>query len=180
MTSKDTRRGRAVPADDEVSEPLDLSEPDAESLALAQRIRAEREYLKLNQAQVAEVLGIPRATVSALETGRRRVSGLELKKLAALFGTSGDRLLGHEVDDDPTAVACSARRKPLPTTTVCRCCDSRSSSEGPAPLLPSTSMLSRRQESAMRAFKAEGVCETEPATAATWISSAWHWSHAGR
>ena len=72
-----------------------------------------REYLKLNQAQVAEVLGIPRAAVSALETGRRRVSGLELKKLAALFGTSGDRLLGHEVDDDPTAVALFRTAKAL-------------------------------------------------------------------
>ncbi len=105
MTSKDARRRRAAPGDDEVPEPTDLSELDAESLALAKRIRAEREYLKLNQAQVAEVLGIPRAAVSALETGRRRVSGLELKSLATLFGTSGDRLLGRDVDDDPTAVA---------------------------------------------------------------------------
>ena len=114
MTSKDGPRRRASsPGDGDVSEPLDLPEPDAESLALAQRIRAEREYLKLNQAQVAEVLGIPRAAVSALETGRRRVSGLELKKLATLFGTSGDRLLGREVDDDPTAVALFRTAKAL-------------------------------------------------------------------
>ena len=113
MTSKDARRRRPGPGDNEVSEPLDLSEPDSESLALAQRIRADREYLKLNQAQVAEVLGIPRAAVSALETGRRRVSGLELKKLATLFGTSGDRLLGHHVDDDPTAVALFRTAKAL-------------------------------------------------------------------
>jgi len=113
MTSKDARRRRTARGDDEVSEPLDLSEPDAESLALAQRIRAEREYLKLNQSQVAEVLGIPRAAVSALETGRRRVSSLELKKLAALFGTSGDRLLGNDVNDDPTAVALFRTAKAL-------------------------------------------------------------------
>lgn len=105
MSSKNTRHPHGIPDDDRGSKLTDLPEPDAESLALAQRIRAEREYLKLNQTQVAEVLGIPRAAVSALETGRRRVSGLELKKLAALFGTSGDRLLGHEVEDDPTAVA---------------------------------------------------------------------------
>ena len=43
MTSKDTRRGRAASGHDGVSEQLDLSEPDAESLALAQRIRAEME-----------------------------------------------------------------------------------------------------------------------------------------
>lgn len=113
MTSKDARHRSAGPGDGGVSEPVELPEPDAESLGLAQRIRTEREYLKLNQAQVAEVLGIPRAAVSALETGRRRVSGLELKKLAALFGTSGDRLLGHEVDDDPTAVALFRTAKAL-------------------------------------------------------------------
>ena len=113
MTSKEPRSRRAGPNEDEVSDALDLSEPDAESLALALRIRADREYLKLNQSQVAEALGIPRAAVSALETGRRRVTGLELKKLAALFGTSGDRLLGHDVDDDPTAVALFRTAKAL-------------------------------------------------------------------
>lgn len=112
MTSKDSRR-RVTSGEESVAETLDLPEPDAESLALAQRIRAEREYLKLNQSQVAEVLGIPRAAVSALETGRRRVSGLELKKLATLFGTSGDRLLGRDVDDDPTAIALFRTAKAL-------------------------------------------------------------------
>jgi transcriptional regulator with XRE-family HTH domain len=105
MSPKDVGRNRSVHEKEGSPELLELPEPDAESLALAQRIRAEREYLKLNQAQVADVLGIPRAAVSALETGRRRVSGLELKKLASLFGTSGDRLLGNEMDDDPTALA---------------------------------------------------------------------------
>lgn len=78
---------------------------DTDSVALAQNIKLEREHLKLSQAQVAEVLGIPRAAVSALETGRRRVSSLELKKLGELFGASVDRLLGSEVQEDPTAAA---------------------------------------------------------------------------
>jgi transcriptional regulator with XRE-family HTH domain len=113
MSARDSQQGRTIPDHDDGSEVLELPEPDAESLELARRIRAEREYLKLNQAQVAEVLGIPRAGVSALETGRRRVSGLELKKLATLFGTSGDRLLGRDVDDDPTAVALFRTAKAL-------------------------------------------------------------------
>lgn len=112
MNSKDPER-RQENSNARGSGSLDLPEPDSESLALAQRIRTEREYLKLNQAQVAEVLGIPRAAVSALETGRRRVSGLELKKLAELFGTSGDRLLGRDVEDDPTAVALFRAAKTL-------------------------------------------------------------------
>lgn len=76
-----------------------------ETLALAQRIRAERQYIGLSQADVASALGIPRAAVSALETGRRRVSGLELKRLSELFGTSVDRLLGHTVNEDATTTA---------------------------------------------------------------------------
>lgn len=72
---------------------------------LATRIRDERNYIGLSQADVAEALGIPRAAVSALETGRRRVSGLELKRLAELFGTSVDKLLGRETDQDATTAA---------------------------------------------------------------------------
>lgn len=77
--------------------------PEAE--ALADRLRAERQYIGLSQAEVGEALGIPRAAVSALETGRRRVSGLELKRLAALFATSVDHLLGQETPTDETTDA---------------------------------------------------------------------------
>jgi transcriptional regulator with XRE-family HTH domain len=77
--------------------------PDA--AALAERIRAERHWLGLNQADVAAALNISRAAVSALETGRRRVSGLELKRLSELFGVSVDRLAGGTGGEDPTTVA---------------------------------------------------------------------------
>ena len=46
------------------------TEPDPELIDLAQRIRTEREHLKLSQAQVADVLGIPRPAVSTIETGQ--------------------------------------------------------------------------------------------------------------
>lgn len=72
---------------------------------LAERIREERIYVGLSQADVAQALGIPRAAVSALETGKRRVSGLELGRLAELFGTSVDRLLGRDVPADETTTA---------------------------------------------------------------------------
>ena len=45
---------------------------------LAERLKEERDYLGLSQEQVANALGIPRAAVSAIETGRRKVSGLEV------------------------------------------------------------------------------------------------------
>jgi len=76
-----------------------------EATALAERIRSERQYIGLSQADVATALGIPRAAVSALETGRRRVSGLELKRLSELFGTSVDRLVGHSKAEDATTTA---------------------------------------------------------------------------
>lgn len=85
--------------------------PDAE--ALAARIRQERLYLGMSQADVATALDIPRAAVSALETGRRRVSGLELKGLAQLFGTSVDRLLGDVAPEDPATAALFRATKDL-------------------------------------------------------------------
>lgn len=85
--------------------------PEAE--ALAHRIRAERTYLGMSQADVATVLEIPRAAVSALETGRRRVSGLELKALAQLFGTSTDRLLGDPTPEDAETAALFRATKDL-------------------------------------------------------------------
>jgi transcriptional regulator with XRE-family HTH domain len=71
---------------------------------LAERLKEEREYLGLSQEQVANALDIPRAAVSAIETGRRKVSGIELARLAALFGTNPDRLLGADAEPDPTDV----------------------------------------------------------------------------
>jgi transcriptional regulator with XRE-family HTH domain len=86
---------------------------DQDGMKLAERIRTEREYLNLKQEQVAAALNISRAAVSAIETGRRRVSSQELKHLAALFATSVDRLLGAEPEQDPTSVALFRATKAL-------------------------------------------------------------------
>jgi transcriptional regulator with XRE-family HTH domain len=71
---------------------------------LASRLREEREYLGMNQDQVAAALSLPRAAVSAFETGRRKVSSAELAQLARLYGTTPDRLLGADgvVDEKAT------------------------------------------------------------------------------
>jgi len=99
---------RSVPGD---STENHESAPDGPELA--ERIRQERTYVGLSQADVAEALGIPRAAVSALETGKRRVSGLELGRLAELFGTSVDRLLGRDVPADETTTALFRATKSL-------------------------------------------------------------------
>lgn len=80
--------------------------------ALAERLRSEREYLGMSQDQVARVLELPRAAVSAFETGRRKVSSGELARLAALYGTTPNRLLGSEMlADDRTTKLFRATNK---------------------------------------------------------------------
>lgn len=62
--------------------------PDAcadEEMAIAQRLRFAREYIGLLQEDVATALDIPRASVSAIESGKRRVSSLELRRLGRLY-----------------------------------------------------------------------------------------------
>jgi transcriptional regulator with XRE-family HTH domain len=74
--------------------------------ALAQRLRESREYLGLSQETVAEHLGIPRASVSAMEAGKRKVSSIELRDLARLYRTSVEYLLGEEpAEEDPVVGA---------------------------------------------------------------------------
>jgi transcriptional regulator with XRE-family HTH domain len=63
---------------------------------LGSLLREAREYLGLSQEFVAEKLGIPRASVSAIETGKRKVSSLELKAMAQLY----KRPLAHFLPDE--------------------------------------------------------------------------------
>ena len=49
------------------------------------RLRQAREYLGFSQEEVAETLGVPRASVSAMESGRRKVSSIEIRNLARLY-----------------------------------------------------------------------------------------------
>lgn len=66
---------------------------------LAEILLVKRTSMKLSQQDVAGATGIPRSGVSDIERGLREVSALELKAYAALFGTTTDALLGHEVPE---------------------------------------------------------------------------------
>ena len=68
----------------------------SEEMALARRLRDAREYIGLLQEDVATALDIPRASVSALESGKRRVSSLELRRLGRLYRRPVAWLLGEE------------------------------------------------------------------------------------
>ena len=73
-----------------------------EQMELAVRLREAREYVGLLQEDAARALGIPRASVSMLESGKRRVSSLELRRLARLYRRPVGWLLGDEVEIDPS------------------------------------------------------------------------------
>ena len=68
----------------------------SEEIALARRLREAREYIGLLQEDVATALDIPRASVSAIESGKRRVSSLELRRLGRLYRRPVAWLLGEE------------------------------------------------------------------------------------
>jgi Zn-dependent peptidase ImmA (M78 family)/DNA-binding XRE family transcriptional regulator len=69
---------------------------------LGRRLRTARESCGLTQDDVATELGVSRPTVAQLELGNRGVSGIELGKLAFLFGRDMRELLADEYDDgDP-------------------------------------------------------------------------------
>jgi len=65
-----------------------------------QRIRDLREDFELNQTQVGRSLGIDQRTYSNYETGKLRFPIDHLIKLALLFNTSIDYLVG--LTDDPS------------------------------------------------------------------------------
>lgn len=67
-----------------------------EQKALGKKLREAREYIGLLQKDVARALGIPRASVSAIENGKRRVSSLELRRFGRLYRRPVAWLLGEE------------------------------------------------------------------------------------
>jgi Zn-dependent peptidase ImmA (M78 family)/transcriptional regulator with XRE-family HTH domain len=69
---------------------------------LGHRLRAARDSCGLTQDDVAAELGVSRSTVTQIELGNRGVSGIELGKLAFLFGRDMRELLAPEYQDvDP-------------------------------------------------------------------------------
>lgn len=84
---------------------------EEEQERLSRNLRETREYLGFSQEFVAEQLQIPRASISAIETGKRKVSGVELKQLARLYKRSvaslleEDEFIQKELSEDVTVRA---------------------------------------------------------------------------
>lgn len=54
-----------------------------------------RAYADLSQAEVAQQLGVRRATVSLWETGEREPGAVDLLRLAAVYGVGLDAVCGR-------------------------------------------------------------------------------------
>lgn len=65
--------------------------------AIGGRLRQARTEAGITQADAAAALGIPRSAVSALETGGRHLTAVELARCAALYR----RPVGWFLGDDP-------------------------------------------------------------------------------
>lgn len=77
--------------------------PLEENAQIGARLKAAREYLGMSQELVAQHLNVPRPAVSAMERGQRKVSSVELKQLARLYGKPTGFFLGET--DDPVLEA---------------------------------------------------------------------------
>lgn len=84
-----------------------MSEHEINAQQLAQRLREVREYLNYSQQYVSEKTSLPRSAISDIERGARRVSTLELKRLADVYGYRASYFLGEDPPgafDGPAAV----------------------------------------------------------------------------
>lgn len=74
----------------------ELPSDENEQVSLGARLKESREYIGLLQEEVATALRIPRTSVHALEAGKRKVTGLELRRLARLYRRPVGWLLGEK------------------------------------------------------------------------------------
>lgn len=65
-----------------------------------ERLKEARKYLKLSQAFVARQMGLSRPTISAIESGQRKVSAEELARFSELYGVSAEELMYGKASED--------------------------------------------------------------------------------
>ena len=66
---------------------------------LARRIKEYREGLDMTQADLADKMGLERATITQIESAHREISSLELAKFAKIFSVNADELLSDEKEE---------------------------------------------------------------------------------
>lgn len=71
----------------------------ADSVAIGRRMRDRRDYLRLTQQEVANVLNVNRVTYQQWESGRNEMAVTDLPRIAKALGTTSTYLLGEEDDE---------------------------------------------------------------------------------
>jgi transcriptional regulator with XRE-family HTH domain len=74
-------------------------------IELGDKVKKLREQIDLNQAQIAEFLGIDQTTISKCENGERQFTVSALESLSNLFGCTLEDLLGDEKEVNPLIFA---------------------------------------------------------------------------
>jgi Zn-dependent peptidase ImmA (M78 family)/transcriptional regulator with XRE-family HTH domain len=72
---------------------------------LGRRLRAAREACRMTQEEVARGLGLSRSGVAQIELGNRAITGLELERLAYLFGRDMREFFAEEFHEEDALVA---------------------------------------------------------------------------
>ena len=67
--------------------------------AMNNRLKQARKYLNLSQEFVARQMNLSRPTISAIESGQRKVSAEELDRFSKLYGVSTEELMHGKVSD---------------------------------------------------------------------------------
>lgn len=75
-----------------------MTEAIEKKAIIASRIREARRMAGLSQAQVAQILGLHRPSISEIEAGNRNVSAEEIAQLAEMFDVKASWLLGEDAD----------------------------------------------------------------------------------
>ncbi len=87
-----------------------MKEPEetivTEEERLGRKVKDAREFLGLSQESVATAMDLPRATISAIEAGKRKVTGTELRRFAELYKRNLDYFFENTVrPEDEVAAA---------------------------------------------------------------------------
>ncbi len=93
-----------------------MAQLEAKRLIIASRIKEARKISGLSQAQVANLLGLHRPSISEAEAGNRKVSAEEISQLSEIYKVSSAWLLGEgseklDINKDKVQIAARELQK---------------------------------------------------------------------
>jgi len=92
-----------------------MSDKEPDMVALGKRIKQYRESCGLSQEALAKLLDVSRPTLSLIETGERKVSADEIKRLGDIFNVSVDAFFDETKDPHVVIAEAGAVYRKAPT-----------------------------------------------------------------